>query len=264
MLSNLSKTEYRLRIERIAEVLREFGLVDKFGLAGLFRRKKFPSVNTLINQLRKRKQLLPASITPEFVAKSIMAKLDCPDPDTIAWNKAYEGLQCELDNIPPGKQDPKRYHQHIFELLKAIFEGILKNPRIEQEVNEGLGFIDIVFDNNRASEGFFVELSRKHNIPCKYISLECKNYTGDLGNIEYNQLSNRLNEERGKVGFIICRSISDQKKAQQHCKQRFNDKKEYILILEDDDIKLLLKNRRKGDLESLDKILQDKFRKLFM
>jgi hypothetical protein len=260
---NLSDEKLRLRIQRISEVLRQFGLVDKFNLDDLFRREKLPSVSTLTRKLGVKKVLLPPSITPEFMAKSIVASLNQKDPDTTAWGEAYKTLRCKIDKIPTGNKNASRYHHHIFELLRAIFEGILENPEIEQEVDTGLGFIDIVFDN-MASEGFFTQLSQKYGIPCKYISFECKNYKSDIGNTEYNQLSSRLNDKRGIVGFLVCRLISDQKKAKQQCKHRFENKKEYILILEDCDIKVLFQSRQKGDLKGLNRILLDKFRQLYM
>ncbi len=263
MPRNLLNDELRLRIEIIAQVLREFGLVDNFGLSDLFRRKELPSNDIVVKCLRKSKDSLPISIPAKFIANSILERLRQPDPDTVAWAKAHKDLKCNLNKIQAGRKDATRYHRHIFELLKAIFEGILENGTIEQEVDKGLGFIDIIFDNS-ASEGFFAQLRRDYKIPCNYISFECKNYTGDLGNTEYNQLSNRLNEKRGRVGFLVCRSITDQKKSREQCKSRFSNKGEYILILEDDDIITLLDNRRKGDLQNLNRILLDKFREFFM
>lgn len=237
--------------------------MDKYGLGELFRRKALPSDTTVAKCLKRSKISLPNGVPAEFIAKSIIARLGEADPDTVQWIKAHKDLKCKLARIKTGKNHAKEYHQHIFHLLTAIYEGILENGRIEQEVDEGLGFIDIVFDNN-ATKGFFAQLKQEQKISCAHISFECKNYSGDLGNDEYNQLSSRLNPKRGMIGFLVCRSIKDKGKSRKHCKSRFNNKKEHIIVLEDSDIRKLWDRRKKGKLEDMDKILHAKFTELVM
>lgn len=262
MPRNVPDHEYRLRLQRLAHVLRRFRIVDRDNLSALFRRRRLPTVAALAKHLRTSQTLLPPTITPEFVAECILSEITSPDPDTAAWCDAHKGLRCGLGQIEPGKAHASRYHNHIFELLEAIFEGILHNPTREQGINGDLGRIDIVFDN-RAKEGFFAALREQRHIPCDHILFECKNSGDDPGNPEYDQLSGRLNPQRGQVGFIVCREVNDRKRAQQHCRSRLT-KGEYISVLDDRDIRALLQCRRSGDLDKLDAILFAKLRDLHM
>ena len=84
-----------------------------------------------------------------------------------------------------------------------IFRNQLCEPIIEQEINDGRGRIDIVY-KNRNKDGIFKDLKDLRNIPCPEIMVECKNYANDLSINEYNQLSDRLNADRGMLGFLLC------------------------------------------------------------
>ena len=255
------ETERRNRIEKVSEVLRKFGLVDRFGLNDLFLIEDFPTIKTIEKYIDQNKDYLPTGLSSKYLAKVILSKIKEPSPELAAWQHKHGELFLEFKNISTGKRSASTYHNHIFALLKAIFDGFLDNPKKEQSSGNKLGFIDIVFDNI-AEDGFFSRLRRDHNIPCSTIPIECKNYSDDLTNTEYNQLYSRLKKDCC-FGILICRRITDKKKSLAHCKEAITNNK-YMIVLDDNDISLLFNLRKKGKDAEIDNFWGQKFRDLIL
>ena len=153
----------------------------------------------------------------------------------------------ELKNLKPGQEAEIKYHQLIFNILKDVFVTRLNKPKKETYLANGTQRCDITFQNQR-TEGVFKQIAEGYGIICPNIFIECKNYSGDLGNTEIFQIRSRLNKIRGKFGIICCRKIENKRKL----KDRLNDaikKEEYIVILEDEDIIKLINFRLKGQEE---------------
>lgn len=143
-----------------------------------------------------------------------------------------------LKSIPTGNADASNYHNFIIGALTAIFYPSLTHPHKERDINDGRKRIDITFNNSW--HGFFKNLSQKHSLPCPYILAECKNYSSDPENPEFDQLAGRFSPLRGRVGLLVCRTVSDKKKMIQRCKDFAKDRHECIIVLTDDDIASLL------------------------
>ncbi len=235
-------------------------MVDQFGLDNLFRREILPSEQELTRQINTNKEFLPTGVTSNYLAKAILSNMSQPDCDTIAWNDAYSGLNEQLDKIPAGKKDAYKYHDHVYELLKATFEDVLSNPHKEQKTDNGLGKIDITFDNDKKI-GFFKYLHDR-GVLCEYIPFECKNYASDIGNTQFDQINSRLNKrEKKEFGVMVCRAINDAKKCIDHCKTFLKNDK-YIIVLSDEDIKKLFNYRKSGKIQSVHNHLKRKIREL--
>lgn len=175
----------------------------------------------------------------------------------------YDVLAGELDNITPGDTDAKKFHKHITGALTAIFYPFLINPQMEREIHDGRKRIDIVFQN-AAQEGFFFELPTTKAVPSGYIPVECKNYTGDPANPELDQLSGRFSTNRGKFGFLVCRTIANKTLFLNRCKDTANDGRGFIVALDDADIKELLRLRKANDLRAINTFLDQRYRGLVM
>jgi hypothetical protein len=150
----------------------------------------------------------------------------------------------ELPTVPKGSEDAKQRNvdAHTYHLLASrIFFEIFRNqvcaPQIEQEINEGRGRIDIVY-KNKNQLGIFKDLKDTRNILCPDIIVECKNYDHNLEITEYNQIADRLIEERGMLGFLICRDKKNENKVLAQCRDKRRQKK-YIIVLDDKDLELL-------------------------
>ena len=80
--------------------------------------------------------------------------------------------------------------------MELLFYPNLSLPRKEKDIHEGRKRIDIVFDNS-SETGFFFNLPNKNILlPCPYVYVECKNYTGEVANPEIDQLSGRFSNRR--------------------------------------------------------------------
>ena len=69
-----------------------------------------------------------------------------------------------------------------------------------------------------------------------------------------DQLSSRFGPSRGQVGILVCRSIEDRALLLERCKDTANDRRGYMLVLEDKDVVELVRiysNDRDNIFESL-------------
>lgn len=167
----------------------------------------------------------------------------------------------ELEGIPTGGAAAHTYHRFIKRALVGIFSPRVYKPTVEHEVHEGRKRIDIVF-NNRAAEGFFADLNSVHHIQCPYILVECKNYASDPRNPELDQLTGRFGEERGRFGILVCRRVADKGVMLQRCRDVLRDGRGYPIVLDDSDIKALLRLRSEQNTTAIDDYLDDVFRQV--
>jgi len=175
----------------------------------------------------------------------------------------YDELILELKQIKAGNQSAGKYHDFIIKALGAIFDQQLYHPVKEQKIYKGRKRIDIVFNNKGLQEGFFSELITKHQVKAPYVFFECKNYSQDLENPEFDQLSGRFSPRKGVFGIIVCRSNKNKNLMNEMCKDRL-EKNEYILILDDNDIMNLLNFRKNNDFKAIDQYMENLFRELVM
>lgn len=141
----------------------------------------------------------------------------------------------ELKLTHSGKKDAYRYQDLIAYILKLIFEDQLTDMEVETKAWENLIRIDITF-RNMVKKGFFKDIKESHSIHCPYILIECKNYSQDVGNPQYDQLTVRLDKTVGMFGFLVVREIEDKEKCLKHCKKRLVRNKKSIIVLDDNDI----------------------------
>ena len=166
-----------------------------------------------------------------------------------------------LRNIPTGTSNANDFHEIIIGILELIFYPHFINPVKEREIHDGRKRIDLVFDN-ASQDGIFRRLSENYNIPCPYIFVECKNYTKDVANPELDQLSGRFSVNRGKVGFLVCRSIDNMQLFIQRCKDTFNDGRGLIIPLTDDDLIQILNIYDDWNWQPIEKFLSDRIREI--
>lgn len=167
-----------------------------------------------------------------------------------------------LKNIQTGTQEATNFHKITFDNLIEIFGNRLYDPKGEVKINDGRKRIDIVFNNN--DKGFFHQLNTLNKIHCPKIFIECKNYGKELGNPEIDQLQTRFSKQRGMFGILLCRTIENKEKMIQRCKDVLHDREGYIIALEDDDIKYLLKIKEQNKEEKIDQFMNQKLDEIIM
>jgi hypothetical protein len=160
-----------------------------------------------------------------------------------------------------GADGAGRYQRAVEKLLTALFYPALDNPKLEQPTNQGRKRIDIDYEN-QATRGFFHWLHAVHGVHCSLVAVECKNYTKDPANPEFDQLLGRFTVQRGYVGVMCYRSSADKQLIIQRCRDAALAGQGYILPLDDDDLTALVEER-KVLVDGQDFIfLHDRFREL--
>ncbi len=238
-------------------------LVDStLGLTELLRKGSRQSLKTIERKVRW---------GPETAGeKSTGVKYETKLPTKIATPKEIDILEqysLELDRIKPGgKKRASRYHQLIFNILCKIFCPQLKNPQKEEKINQSRKRVDMTLDN-KANSGFFKDLRDTYNIPAPIIFIECKNYSNALETPEYDQIEGRLNKRRGMFGIIVCRHIGVETDVVNHCRDLVRENpgaEKYVVVLDDQDIKKMVQFKRENNDSEIDKLLENKYRKLIL
>jgi hypothetical protein len=172
----------------------------------------------------------------------------------------WEELLESVTSIQPGGSSASDYHGAVSELLTALFYPSLVFPEVEQEIHEGRKRIDVVF-TNQARGGFFAHA--RDNYVAPYIMVECKNYSGDPGNPELDQLSGRFSNRRGWVGILCCRSFDDKELFIKRCRDTANDDRGFIVPLDDSDLNRLVEDHQTGEtLDEREALIRDRFNRL--
>ena len=171
----------------------------------------------------------PETVEPKIVSGSEKITEILPNPTKLSLANIYQSM---LDKIPEGKdKDPKApeiYHRVASLILSRVFRGSLSGMEIKRDKDNGLKVVDTVF-KNKAKNGFFDDLANKFKILCPYIIVEAKNYSHDIKNQEFDQLSGRLDDKVGKFGIIVCRDAKNQEDIKSRCESYLN-KGEYVII----------------------------------
>ena len=163
--------------------------------------------------------------------------------------------------IPTGKKHADDYHRAVQSLLNALLYPALDMPEREFNIHDGRKRIDIVY-MNLADDGFFKWLGNAGDVECGQVVVECKNYTGPLANPEFDQLTGRFSPLRGRFGLLVYRGFKDDKSAViQHCRDAALDGRGFVIALDDEDLRLLVEARKKGE-ETTFKYLMKRFREL--
>lgn len=167
-----------------------------------------------------------------------------------------------LASLAPGLATAGEYHNLIVGALNEIFYPVLTRPSKERSADDGRKRIDISF-HNTATDGFFARLVHVHHYHAPYISVECKNYSKDPNNPEFDQLLGRLNRKRGFVGILTCRKIEDKQLVLKRCRDVVNNSdKHLILVLDDSDIVTLLGLAEEKKRKAIDDYLEDKLKQI--
>ena len=201
----------------------------------------------------KRGVAKPEEIEPRIVKRTKKDKLQQPESSGLAMESLYAD---KLRRITTGKKNALEYQKLVSLILARVFDDQFSKVKFEETLYKKRKRIDIIAINS-ANTGFFAELPNKHQVRCGYIPVECKNYSFQLGNPEFDQLGGRLNKNFGLFGLLVYRR-GDKSAVLDHCQDRLDDGK-HIVALDDDDLILLLQLRRNGDKIGIEEFLNDKF-----
>jgi hypothetical protein len=164
----------------------------------------------------------------------------------------------QLALIPTGDATASQYHRLMMGICTFLFYPNLIRPIKEAEQQQGRKRIDIRF-TNAAQEGFFLRMIQAPQTRALSIPIECKNYTKDIANPEFDQLTSRFGHQRGFFGIMVCRDITNRPRILAACRDAANDGRGYMIILQDADIVRMLEFVETGQRSQIDNFLQTKF-----
>lgn len=191
-----------------------------------------------------------------------MATINGAVLDSINTDEVCTYLIEKLTSIPSGTSNASNYHNLIIGILELLFYPNLSSPKKEVDIHDGRKRIDITF-NNSAETGFFFTLPNKNAmLPCPFIFVECKNYTGEVANPELDQLSGRFSYRRGRVGILACRTLDENDSFIKRCADTYMDDRGLIIPITDEDLILALTKFPQQGTASLEEILSTKYEKI--
>jgi hypothetical protein len=216
---------------------------------------------TIVRETRKHPEILQRyrddkrrHYRPPLDHEALAESEGTPGPD---WDR----LLRDLLDTRPGTQAFAQYEKAIESLLSALFYPSLANPQLQREIHEGRKRVDLVYTNAAAS-GFFGWVGQHYSAP--HVFIECKNYVGDPGNPELDQLSGRFSPSRGQLGILTCRGFANKKRFLRRCRDTAADHRGFILVLDDDDLGLLVLERKSTGLAPVYALLKRQFEDLIM
>jgi hypothetical protein len=182
--------------------------------------------------------------------------------DQIDAASVCNHLKWKLASTPTGTANASDYHNLIVGVLELLLYPNLSSPKKEREIHDGRKRIDITFDNS-AERGFFYTLPNQNALlPCPFIFVECKNYTGEVANPELDQLSGRFSNRRGKVGILACRTLDQNDAFMKRCADTFEDDRGLIIPITDEDLNAALTNFPSQGAEALEQIIASKYKQI--
>jgi hypothetical protein len=160
-----------------------------------------------------------------------------------------------LRGIPPGNAAADDFHSLIVGTLEFIFWPNLIYPKKETPIHERRKRIDITY-TNAAKEGFFYRAHTAHQIASNMIMVECKNYSKDPANPEVDQISGRFSINRGKLGLLVYRDVSDYGLLCARCRDTATDGRGFVLPLGDEQVIEYLDLIASGSRPAIDQRLE--------
>ena len=161
-----------------------------------------------------------------------------------------------LRAIPAGDSRAEEYHELMIGMVEFIFFPKLQHPKKEHEIHQGRKRLDILMENG-ATDGIFYNIPTLRRLPCAYVPFECKNYTTEVANPELDQLAGRFSVNRGKLGFLCCRSFQDRARFIERCRDTFQDDRGLIIPLNDAAVLRLLGQIEDGHRDQIDQTLSE-------
>ena len=194
-----------------------------------------------------------SSYRKELVTRFKPADPAGPSQKAVIDDPVILNTLAKLKQIIPGRDQANKYHDAIYILIQFIFDWALENFDKEFKMDDGRSRIDIISDNYASGGLFrdFVDRYRATTLP-----MECKNYSADLSNNEFNQIMERLSPKTSQLGMVFCRKIDDTPKIMAHLTDRWLRHNCMILLFDDSLIEQLTILRLNRDVDQIQSLLR--------
>jgi len=174
--------------------------------------------------------------------------------------EVIESIIETLNNLSSWSSNANDYHELMIWALEVVFSNNLSNPVKEEPRHWWIKRIDISYENN--DRKWFFSLLPQYDIPCKKIYFECKNYSTDITNPELDQMNGRFSQNLSRIWYVLCRNIVDKEKILERCKAYVRDSRNFIIVLDDNDIIELLNFKKEKQSDKINEFLDKKMKEL--
>lgn len=152
-------------------------------------------------------------------------------------------LSYDLSTIKSGNKNKEayKYEKIMGEIVKYIFKDnfLVSDIKRQYPMHKGKLKIDIRADWRESNA--LKSILTSHNLNSTFVPIECKNYSADIGNPELAQILTRSHKDHRHFGIVTCRTIENDEKISDSLYEFFNEHNFLVIVLDDDDIKTLLK-----------------------
>lgn len=170
-------------------------------------------------------------------------------------------LADQFARVPTGIKHADEYHKLVLGALTALFYPDLIQPHKEWEIHGGRKRIDIVF-TNAADTGFFAQRRDDRQMNANMVVVECKNYSRDIANEEFDQLLGRFDNNRGKFGLITFRAADNSAAIIARCRDAAARSQGYMIALSDADMVAMLRAKSNLRDNEVSQVLYKKYREI--
>jgi len=151
--------------------------------------------------------------------------------DVLSYNLSFNS----------GKINAYRYERLISEAVKYIFKDIFIASDITRQAPLQKGKLRIDIKASWRANSVLKDFLTFNKLESSFVPIECKNYSTDIGNEELAQILIRGNKDSRHFGIVTCRTIENEEKISDTLYEFFNDHNFLVVVLNDEDIKTLLK-----------------------
>jgi hypothetical protein len=237
----------------------------------LKNKKRVVYKNTLMEQHPFDKDFL-ADFTKEhpevldkYKAEKIKQGLLVEDIDEENYDKHTMAsvLIERLNEIQQGPADAHKYHNLCMGIFSLLFWPDIIYPQKEAEINEGRKRIDILY-TNASNIGFFQRMKSSPVVKADFLHVECKNYSKDPENPEFDQLMARFDNIRGRLGILVFRTTNNPELIKQRCRDIAKAGNGVILPFGDAQLIEMLQMVARGESELINAYLDRLYRSVTM
>jgi hypothetical protein len=150
-------------------------------------------------------------------------------------------LEYSLKKIISGKSMAYSYETCIKQIIEYIFSKNFVAADIDEQykINKGRCIIDL--KASWKSNSYLRDQLQNLDFNSSWVPIECKNYSNELGNNEFAQITMRCNIQYRKFGILTCRKINDENKLRDSQQFIRTEHGFIIIVLDDNDLNYLLK-----------------------
>lgn len=164
--------------------------------------------------------------------------------DLTEFQYQLTSLDLELKTLSNGRAKAAEYESIVGQVIKLCFKNSLANVQEKSRTIDKCIIRDWIAANV-AQNGFWEMIRQRYN--ATQVVWECKNYA-DLKADDFNQINYYLNRKSGSFG-VICYRGNNNDHYYEHIKRIADDKNGMVLLLNDDDLSIFIRQTKNGKLK---------------